>query len=85
MELPTKAVGYLLHRQANLGPELDGRLTTWLAGDYSKDNVLAKLRRLERVHQEGAKRAFVFDYSENPEGEDWGDEAGRDVLGGKRG
>ena len=74
VELPTKAVGYLLHRQANLDPELDGRLTAWLAGDYSKDNVLAKLRRLERVHQEGSKKAFVFDDPENPEGDNWGEE-----------
>ena len=57
--LPTKAVGYLLHRQANLDAELDGRLTTWIAGDYSKDNVLAKLRRLERVHQDGGKKVFL--------------------------
>ena len=79
-ELPTKAVGYLLHRQANLDPELDGRLTTWLAGDYSKDNVLAKLRRLERVHQEGSKKAFVFDDPENPDGDSWGEETQGEIY-----
>ena len=36
--------------------------------------MLAKLRRLERVHQEGSKKAFVFDDPENPEGDNWGEE-----------
>ena len=35
------------------------RLTTWLAGDFSKDNVVANLRRLERVHQAGSKKVLL--------------------------
>ena len=78
--LPTKAVGYLLHRQANLDAELDGRLTTWLAGDYSKDNVLANLRRLERVHQETGKKVFLGLGEEEPQEEEWPEEAPLDAF-----
>ena len=48
----------MLYRQANLDHELDARLTTWLAGDFSLDNVTASLRRLERVSAEGGKKVF---------------------------
>ena len=56
VELPTKAVGYLLVKQANLDSELEGRLITWLAGDYSRDTVTANLRRLERVTAESSSK-----------------------------
>ena len=71
VDLPSKASGYLLFRQANLDSELEARLTTWLAGDFSKDNVVANLRRLERVHQEGSKKVLLADF-----GDADGEEAG---------
>ena len=71
VDLPSKAAGYLLFRQANLDSELESRLTTWLAGDFSRDNVVANLRRLERVHQEGSKKTFIADL-----GDQDGEEAG---------
>ena len=57
--LPPKAAGYLLYRQANLDHELDARLTTWLAGDFSLDNVTANLRRLERVSEEEVEESYA--------------------------
>ncbi|CAE7806642.1 GIP, partial [Symbiodinium necroappetens] len=71
VDLPSKAAGYLLFRQANLDSELEARLTTWLAGDFSRDNVVANLRRLERVHQEGSKTVLLADF-----GDADGEEAG---------
>ena len=64
-----KAAGYLLYRQANLDHELDSRLTTWLAGDFSLDNVTANLRRLERVVAERGKKVFWADSPDAPEEE----------------
>eukprot|EP00439_Symbiodinium_sp_Y106_P019731 s637_g2.t1 len=69
--LPTKAAGYLLFRQANLDSELEARLVTWLAGDYSLDTVLTNLRRLERVTSDHGKKIF-FGEEEDPENEPLG-------------
>ena len=60
VELPSKAQGYLLYRQANLDKDLEARLLTWLAGDYSLDAVTANLRRLDRAMNEGHKRGTTF-------------------------
>ena len=57
----------MLYRQANLSHELDSRLTTWLAGDFSLDNATANLRCLEKVVAEGGKKVFWTDF---PEGAD---------------
>ena len=40
VDLPTKASGYLLYRQANLDKESEAKLTTRLQGDFSLDAVL---------------------------------------------
>ena len=65
LELPVKATGYLLFKQANLDPDMEARLTTWLAGDYSKDVVIANLRRLERVvTEQTGKKAYGAEASE---------------------
>ena len=37
VDLPSKAVGYLLYSQANLDREADSKFTTWIHGDYSLD------------------------------------------------
>ena len=74
VELPTKAVGYLLVKQANLDSELEGRLITWLAGDYSRDTVTANLRRLERVTAESSSKRSSYWAADEPEEEEWDDE-----------
>ena len=68
VDLPPKAQGYLLYKQANLSQELESRLLTWLAGDFSKDTV-ANLRRLDRVVTDSPKKGTTF-YEEDPDGED---------------
>ena len=60
VDLPPKAQGYLLYKQANLSQELESRLLTWLGGDFSKDTVVANLRRLDRVMTESPKKGAAF-------------------------
>ncbi|CAE7843272.1 GIP, partial [Symbiodinium necroappetens] len=74
VDLPSKAKGYLLYRQSNLDKELDARLLTWLAGDYSEDVVVANLRRLDRAIQEGSRKNNA--YYEGLEEDDAGDAEG---------
>ena len=73
VELPSKAKGYLLYRQSNLDKDLDARLLTWLAGDYSEDVVMANLRRLDRAIQEGGRKPSVY-YEDHFEDETGGGE-----------
>ena len=55
VDLPNKAAGYLLYRQANLDRDSEAKLTTWLQGDFSLDAVLLNLRKLDRVSAESLK------------------------------
>ena len=69
VDLPNKALGYLLCRQANLDKELESKLTMWLQGDFSLDAVLLNLRPLNRVTAESKRGAF-FEEHDQPQDED---------------
>ena len=79
VDLPTKASGYLLYRQANLDKESEAELTTRLQGDFSLDAVLLNLRKLDRVAVESKRGTFFeklgydeeSEWPEEEEGEDY--------------
>ena len=71
VDLPAKAAGYLLFRQANLDKELESRVVTWLAGDYTKDVVIANLRRLDRINSSSSgSKAMLWTETEEGEGQE---------------
>lgn len=70
LSLPSVAVGYVIYRQASLTEGQELRFSTWSKGNYERENVVACLRKLDKVmpeHRTKGAATFLLDDAEMPE------------------
>ena len=59
VNLPAVVRGYILYRQANLSSVQEDQVVTWTQGNYSREQVVKALRKLEKVSRDRSGKAFL--------------------------
>lgn len=66
--LPDGAVGYIIYRQSSLTEQQDHKVLTWTEGRYTRSDIVAALRKLDKVVKDKPKSTYFEDRGEEDKG-----------------